>query len=228
MMLDGRDDVADVDGEKPGGPRSRKGAHTRARIVVAAKEVFEEHGFLDARIADIAERAELSHGAFYHYFDSKEAVFLEVAEAQERRFSRRSILQEGFNGSERDDVPELLESAIRAFMEEYRAEARIMAVIEQVSRHHEPVRGLRLARYRGYLELTQQALAELHRRGWIDTGLDPAITAAAMVATVTRMAELWFVQSSLDCDFDTGVEQLTRVCLNILQFRPSADAAPSV
>jgi hypothetical protein len=110
-------------------------------------------------------------------------------------------------------------------MEEYRAEARIMAVIEQVSRHHEPVRGLRLARYRGYLELTEQALAELHRRGWIDAGLDPAITAAAMVATVTRMAELWFVQSSLDCDFDTGVEQLTRVCLNILQFSPSDGAA---
>jgi AcrR family transcriptional regulator len=228
MVLDGRDDVADLDadGDKPGGPRSRKGAHTRARIVIAAKSVFEEHGFLDARIADIAERAELSHGAFYHYFDSKEAVFLEVAEAQERRFSSHSMMQAGFDGTSHDDVVELVESGIRSFMEEYRAEARIMAVIEQVSRHHEPVRGLRLARYRGYLELTEQALAELHRRGWIDVGLDPSITAAAMVATVTRMAEFWFVQSSLDCDFDIGIEQLTRVCLNILQFQPSNGAAP--
>ncbi|MET0912254.1 MAG: TetR/AcrR family transcriptional regulator, partial [Acidimicrobiales bacterium] len=59
-----------------GGPRSRKGEETRARLVVAAKEVFEEHGFVEARISDIAKRAGLSsHGAFYHYFDSKEQVF---------------------------------------------------------------------------------------------------------------------------------------------------------
>ena len=53
------------------GPRSRKGAKTRARLLAAAKETFEEDGFLDARISDIAERAGLSHGSFYHYFDSK-------------------------------------------------------------------------------------------------------------------------------------------------------------
>jgi AcrR family transcriptional regulator len=45
--------------------------------------VFEDTGFLEARISDIADRAGLSHGSFYHYFDSKEQVFREVAEAQE-------------------------------------------------------------------------------------------------------------------------------------------------
>jgi AcrR family transcriptional regulator len=34
--------------------------------VTAAKEIFENDGFLDARISDIAERAGLSHGSFYH------------------------------------------------------------------------------------------------------------------------------------------------------------------
>src|SRR3984957_1254558 len=62
-------------GEKPSGPRSRKGIETRARLVDAAKEVFERDGFLDARISDIAEKAGLSHGSFYHYFESKEEVF---------------------------------------------------------------------------------------------------------------------------------------------------------
>src|SRR5271155_5456762 len=71
--------------EKPSGPRSRKGIETRARLVAAAKEVFEEDGFLDARISDIAEKAGLSHGSFYHYFESKEEVFREVAAAGEQR-----------------------------------------------------------------------------------------------------------------------------------------------
>jgi len=62
------------------GPRSRKGVQTRARLLEAAKEIFEENGFLEARISDIAERARLSHGAFYHYFDSKEQIFREIAE----------------------------------------------------------------------------------------------------------------------------------------------------
>ena len=60
---------------------------TRARLVEAAKEVFELDGFLDARISDIAERAGLSHGSFYHYFDSKEEVFREVAAEVEERLS---------------------------------------------------------------------------------------------------------------------------------------------
>src|SRR6266542_5825475 len=72
--------TAEVEGDKPNGPRSRKGVQTRARLLDAAKEIFEENGFLDARISDIAERAGLSHGAFYHYFDSKEQIFREIAE----------------------------------------------------------------------------------------------------------------------------------------------------
>jgi AcrR family transcriptional regulator len=73
--------------EKPSGPRSRKGVETRARLLAAAKEVFEQDGFLDARISDIAERAGLSHGSFYHYFESKEEVFREVAAEVEQRLS---------------------------------------------------------------------------------------------------------------------------------------------
>ena len=81
------DDDTGQRAEKPSGPRSRKGVETRARLLAAAKEVFEQDGFLDARISDIAERAGLSHGSFYHYFESKEEVFREVAAEVEQRLS---------------------------------------------------------------------------------------------------------------------------------------------
>ena len=68
---------------QPAAAPVRARAPTRARLLDAAKEVFEETGFLEARIADIAERAGMSHGSFYHYFDSKEQIFREVAEVQE-------------------------------------------------------------------------------------------------------------------------------------------------
>src|SRR5438552_5166458 len=66
------------------GPRAQtsltlKGHRTRAALVQAGRRVFEEQGFLNARIGDIAKAAGVAHGGFYHYFDSKEAVFREAA-----------------------------------------------------------------------------------------------------------------------------------------------------
>ena len=75
------------DDDVPSAPRSRKGHRTRAPLVDAAKTVFERDGFLDARIVDIAATAKLAPGSFYHYFDSKEEIFREVAELQEERLT---------------------------------------------------------------------------------------------------------------------------------------------
>jgi AcrR family transcriptional regulator len=209
-----------VDGEKPIGPRSRKGERTRARLVEAAKLVFEESGFLDARISDIAERAHLSHGSFYHYFESKEEVFLEVASAQEDRFSRDSIIESGLlDGSTGTTVRERIRASVRTYLEDYRAEAKIMGVIEQVSRYHEPVRAVRFARQQHYLEQAAASIRELQEHGLADPDLDPGIAASALNAMVSRFAEMWLVQGVIRCSFDDGVEQLATVCLNALQLK---------
>ena len=39
------------------------------------------------RISDITQRAGMSHGSFYYYFDSKEEIFREVAAAVEDELS---------------------------------------------------------------------------------------------------------------------------------------------
>src|SRR5271166_2773805 len=58
---------------------TQKGALTRARLLSAGKEIFEEDGLLEARISDITARAHVSHGTFYTYFTSKQEMFREVA-----------------------------------------------------------------------------------------------------------------------------------------------------
>ena len=126
-------------GEKPSGPRSRKGIETRARLVAAAKEVFERDGFLDARISDIAEHAGLSHGSFYHYFESKEEVFREVAAAVEERL-REPLYSVILDSSSTAPPFERIHEGIRRNLEAYRDEARIMGVIEQVSRFDDDLR----------------------------------------------------------------------------------------
>ena len=59
----------------------------RARILAAAEVVFAAHGFADAKMASIAEEAEVSAGNLYRYFKGKRELFEAVVTPQfVRRF----------------------------------------------------------------------------------------------------------------------------------------------
>jgi len=53
-------------------------ANARERLLRAGKRLFGENGFYNTNIHEITDRAELSVGAFYSHFDSKEAYFAEL------------------------------------------------------------------------------------------------------------------------------------------------------
>ncbi len=201
--------------DKPSGPRSRKGVETRARLVVAAKEVFENDGFLEARISDIAERAGLSHGSFYHYFESKEEVFREVALGVEERLSEpmQSVILDPKSSA---SPYERIREGIRRNLESYRDEARIMKIIEQVSRFDAELGAWRFERHQVGLVQVADSIANLQRHGLVDTRLDPTITAAALASMTYRFPELWFVQGLIECEFDEGVDQLTMLFVRAL------------
>lgn len=200
----------------PNAPRSRKGAATRARLVEAAKRVFERDGFLAARVSDIAREAGLSHGSYYHYFDSKEQLFREVALLQEARLTAPP------------DDPELeppaspverIRSANRRYFERYRDEAAIMGVIEQVSRYDDQVNAVRVGRMQHFAGRSERAIRQWQAEGIVDAALDPVVAADALGAMTARFAEMWLVQGYRDYDFDAAVEQVTRLWANALGLR---------
>jgi AcrR family transcriptional regulator len=60
----------------PSSPKWRRRADARpAEIVEAAYRVFSEKGFAAARLEDIAQRAGVSKGALYLYFETKQDIF---------------------------------------------------------------------------------------------------------------------------------------------------------
>ena len=198
-----------------GSPRSRKGEQTRERLLDAAKAVFEEQGFLEARISDISERAGLSHGSFYYYFDSKEQVFREVAAAVDDQLAAPLgdvILSPGSRELPRARIRE----AIRRHFESYRDEARIMGVIEQVSRYDQQVGAARDERNQRYGVQVADSIRHLQARNLADPMLDPVIAAAALGALTYRFAELWLVQGGVDCTLDEGIEQVAQLFVNAL------------
>lgn len=201
--------------EKPSGPRSRKGELTRARLLAAAKAVFERSGFLDARVSDIAEEAGLSHGSFYHYFDSKEEVFREVVEAVEQKLSDplgSVILDPNSQATPRERIA----AAIRLHMEAYRQEARIMGVIEMVSRYDRQVQESRNRGLDNYRTLVAGSIRQLQRHDLVDPELDPDIAAVVLGSMTSRFPEIWMVEHRVDPDFDLGVDQLVRMFTNAM------------
>lgn len=56
--------------------KTTKGEETRARVLDTALRLFRQKGFEATTMRDVAEGAELSLGAAYHYFPSKESIVL--------------------------------------------------------------------------------------------------------------------------------------------------------
>jgi TetR/AcrR family transcriptional regulator len=67
--------------KKPAERRPRDAAATSDRILEAAIAEFAEHGYAGARIDAIAQRADANMRMLYHYFGSKNDLYLRVLEA---------------------------------------------------------------------------------------------------------------------------------------------------
>ncbi|MCK9893479.1 TetR/AcrR family transcriptional regulator [Frankia sp. AgB32] len=197
---------------------SPKGLRTRARLIDAAKSVFERDGFLEARITDIAETARIAPGTFYHYFESKEEIFREVARAQEERLTAPPG-PEATDAAAIDSIWQRIRRSNRLYLARYRDEAAIMGVIEQVSRYDPPVNAARMATMKHFVTRAEHAILRLQKAGAADPRIDPLFAAEALGAMTARFAELWLVQNFRNYEFDEAVEQLTILWANALGLR---------
>jgi AcrR family transcriptional regulator len=79
-----------------------------AHILSAALECFVEKGFTATRLDDVAQRAGVSKGTLYLYFDSKEALLEAVVRENVVPFVERAERRvDEFQGSSRDLIAEL-------------------------------------------------------------------------------------------------------------------------
>lgn len=196
-------------------PRSRE---RRAMLIKGAHRVFERDGFMDARITDIAREVGMAHGSFYTYFDSKEAIFREVA---------TEIQTEMFDGApsvERSDLTpyQRIEAANRRYLESYSRHARIMAIIENVATFNDEVLLIRQQRAQRSISRTEHAIRRWQEDGAADPEVDAHLAAVALTSMVSRFAYLWFGVNSgpeYQFDVDNAVDGLTRLWANAIGVR---------
>jgi AcrR family transcriptional regulator len=204
-------------------PRSAKGRRTRARLLEAGKAVFERDGFLQARITDIAAQAQVSHGSFYHYFDSKESLFREIAEEVEVRLVSMDDIAHDLDHNA--GPVERIRAANRAYLSAYRKEARIMRVIEEVSRYNDDVRMVRAKRDDYLAARLESAIKRLQAEGLADKRVDERYAATALGGMVAKFAEMMFIGGA-QFEMEAAVEQLTLLWANALGL-PEAPTRPN-
>ncbi len=69
--------------ERPAVPATRaaRKAASRARILAAARDLFEDRDFDAVTVGEIADRAGVAHGSVFHHFESKKGVYRAVLDA---------------------------------------------------------------------------------------------------------------------------------------------------
>lgn len=206
------------------GPQTNRGHERRAELLAAARRVFEREGFLDARVADIVAEAQVAHGTFYSYFDSKDAIFRELTEAvvaQMLADFRANLATGDRGGSTYDRIRE----GVRQYVALYRPNARMLALTEQVGTFTHEMRDLRL-RVRGeFLAWVEHGMKRQQAAGEADPGVDPHL----MVEVLGNMMDhTCYVSFALGKQFDEDalVETLTTVWSRAIAVSPDRPGTP--
>ncbi len=65
--------------------------YIRNQLLNHGRELFGDHGLNKTTISDLTKKAGIAQGTFYHFFESKEALYFEIVE-QEERYIREELL----------------------------------------------------------------------------------------------------------------------------------------
>lgn len=188
-------------------PRTDRGEKTRDVLLDAALEVFWKKGYLDTRVADIAAHAGVSHGSFYTYFDSKEAVLRALgADLHDAAFETGTGIRPLADG---DDV-RAIELANRRYLEFYIANRKAMRLMEDAAVHNDYMRDARHRTTTAFVERTARSLRRMQAAGVCDPHLDVTMAAQALVSMVGQFA-YDNVSTAAPFDMDTAVETLTTI-----------------
>lgn len=191
-------------------PRAQR---SRENLIRAARTVFERDGFHDARITDITITAGVSHGTFYTYFDSKEAVFLALV---------HQVTDEALTPLHAAPVKsmshfERLRHNNREYFKTYREYGRIIALWEDVTSVNAEAADLLESGLSGFSDRSELLIRRLQDSGQADPRIDPRYAAAALTGMIHRFAYRWYSQGRENTfDFETAVDQITLIWANAI------------
>ncbi|MBP1928896.1 AcrR family transcriptional regulator [Methanolinea mesophila] len=179
----------------------------RKRIVVAAHDIFHEKGYANTKMSDIAVAMGVTKPTIYNYFDTKENLFIAVAE-HERRLLEELILQ-SFSG--RDFVEGagiFFDNVMGEFLSHIGPES------VAITTRDENLKSIIVTDREEFLKVVAGFLAERQKAGEIREDVDVRVLACTFNALFQGL--LIYAMQGMDIDelrtvWNTTVRKLTRI-----------------
>ena len=195
----------------------QRSEETRSKIISSAIKLFSTRGYNTASVDDICKEAEISKGAFYHHFESKQALFLALLDGW------LTTIDQGIETSRESSVPETFFLITQAFPYIFKtANEGLPMFLEfwlQASRD-EKIWQASILPYRRY----HKHFTSLIKKG-VDEGsfvpVDPELTARMIVS----MAMGLLLQSLLDpkgAKWEKTAREITTMMMDTLLLKSEA------
>ncbi|MDX3382279.1 TetR/AcrR family transcriptional regulator [Streptomyces niveiscabiei] len=183
----------------------------REQILEAALEVMAAHGFKGTSIDAVAERAALTRQGVLHYFPSKKRLLLELLSFREE-LARKNLAGRRVGEDWAGDFAETV-----AFEQSRPSLATVYSVVlAEAVTGQEPAAGFVRERCRSVQDHLVASLIERYGER-VPSGLSAPIAAAALLALVEGVHQLWLVDSQAD-----RYPQITREAVAVLLGTDSA------
>jgi AcrR family transcriptional regulator len=159
----------------------------RTAILGAAKKVFAAKGYHATTIADIAKAAKLSYGSIYWYFDSKDALFHALMEAEGQAL-RHHVTEAMASTPARRSPDAPFRAAVRSTFEFFESDAALVKLLFRDSyalgdRFEKHLFGI----FEEFISDIQPSVEDAQRRGLIIEA-PPRMVACSVAALVGQIA----------------------------------------
>lgn len=189
----------------------------RGAIVSAAERVFVRSGFVNAKMADIAEEAGLAAGTLYNYFDSKERIFRTLLEQRGDDFLTQ--LEAAARGT---DVRQRLQSLIQSVLSYIEAHRSTFAIFVELGGMAEwsiqRVGGVRSERmYDRYLQIVESVIRDGVDEGILRADVPTRDQVGCLTGMVNGIVRAWLSEG--DGALSERASLVVSVCLHGLERR---------
>ena len=161
-------------------------------------------------MGDIAQAAGVSHGTVYTWFSTKDAVLAAVID------SIVADLYSSLRTPDATDVRTRIARANRSYLDAYRANARLLAIVEQAAITRAEFAAVLADLRATHVRRVAGTIERMQRDGEARADLDPQVAAAALCSMVEGFARHWFGRGET-YDEDIAVETLTALWVTSLK-----------
>jgi AcrR family transcriptional regulator len=179
-------------------PKTERGKITKNKLLTAAEEVFGTYGFHQTGIVEITQKAHVSLGTFYTYFESKDMIFADLLIGYQRELRKR-IKEETKGVTERLKLEEIGYRTFFQFLKEHPYMLRILRQSEFVD--EELHRKYFAVLTKGYIEGMSESVANGEIRG-----LNPEFLVYAFMGISDYIGMKWILWE--DRDVEECVDQM--------------------